>query len=118
MDEECIALVNNLDIDAVVLDVPATGTAGVTGKNTGALSGRRPWAVLALRAVSDLAACSSRILRRLMTVCFAIRLSDDEDEPADSSVGGVMGRTRSGDLGVRPRNPSAVAPGKAGSNRR
>ena len=117
MDEVCIALVNNLDIDAVVLDVPKTGTAGVTGKNTGVLNGRRPWAVLALRAVSDLVA-SSRILRRLMTVCFAIRLSDDEDEPADSSVGGVMGRTRSGDLGIRPRNPSAAAPGKAGSNRR
>jgi len=42
-----------------------------------------------------------------MTVSLAIRLSEDEEEPVDSSVGGVMGRTGRGDLSARPRSPSA-----------
>jgi hypothetical protein len=120
-----LAFVNKREIDAVALDVPACGAGGgETGIKTGAFTLHVfPW------ASSDTVGragrgCSSKILRRVSTVRFAIRLSldEDEDEPEDddddSSIGDVIGRWKRGDLGVRRDDDSAEDDLVMGSDRR
>ena len=107
IDEVCIDFVNKREIDAVAFDVPACGAGGgETGIKTGAFSFHVfPWASSDTVDLAATRGCSSKILRRVSTVCLAIRLSDeDEDEPPDgddSSIGGVIGRWMRGDFGVR-----------------
>lgn len=88
VEDECVPFVKSLEIDAVALDVVASGIgAGVLGINLGTFS-LSPVSPNSAVRMTGFGGWSSRIFRRLWTVRLAMQPSEDED----SSVGGVMGR--------------------------
>lgn len=86
VDDVCVGLVNRRETEAVAVDVPAAASGGGESREGGG------W-----RSEKDgRGGCSSRILRRALTVCFAGHPSEEDEE--DSSMGGIIGG-----FGVRER---------------
>lgn len=99
VDEECVALVNSREMEAVAVDVPEDGTGGETNRPGGLRSCATRAAVedLGGRALSAIADCSLRIFRRDWMVCLAHGLSGDEEgDSSDSSMHVVISRWKVG----------------------